>query len=119
MSEIIEFPKDKIVRGIDVLQNSIRELQEEHISEVIQFIIPKLMKYLSVAGFDITENLNVKEAAFMVEAIKSSMYSYYGIEHPFQTLAEKVFNDIGDDNLEIVTKLDVDLEEKTVDNSNA
>lgn len=118
---IIEFPKDKILSraknpvNIDEIKESIDSVKHTHIQEAITLIAPMLFQQLSVAGFDLMDDddaESLKDGAFLVEAIRSILFKYYGLKHPFQKISENVFeieeNGILSikDTLDLVLKID-------------
>jgi hypothetical protein len=74
--------------------------QMSHVEQAVEFVAPILFSYLSQAGFsfaeikpDAIENDDVKNAAFLIESIRSVLSAKYNIEHPFQELAQASFQD--------------------------
>jgi hypothetical protein len=75
------------------VNENIDQNKQYHIQETINFLTPILFSHLNIAGFspDGEDEFSVKEGAFIVEAIRSHMFSHYGLKHPFQKIVDKVF----------------------------
>ncbi len=122
MSNVIEFPRtskrvhdnvpplslEKVKENLDVLKHS-------HIQETISIIAPILFQNLSLAGFELIDEddaSSIKDSAFLIEAIRSILFKFYGLEHPFQKISENVFKTEENgllsitDTLELVLKID-------------
>lgn len=88
-----EIPKDEkeVVQRVD-------NIKHLHIQEVLSAMVPIIFNQMATAGFDFIDDEetgevnNVKDGAFLVEALRSIMLKHYGIDHPMQTLAENLFN---------------------------
>ena len=80
--------------------------------------------YLAKSGFslgedeDPLEDKTLRDGALIVESIRSFMCKYYETYHPFQKLAENIFEADAEDpeSLNIVETLNIKLKEKK-DNS--
>lgn len=86
--------------------------------ETLTNIIPMIFTNLDISGFalgddDPKEDETLKDGALIVESIRSFMCKYYGIYHPFQKLAETIFENDDEDpeSLNIVDTLNVKLKE--------
>jgi hypothetical protein len=88
-----EIPKDEK----DVVQR-VDNIKHLHIQEVLSTMVPIIFNQMATAGFDFIDDEetgevnNVKDGAFLVEALRSIMLKHYGIDHPMQILAENLFN---------------------------
>ena len=88
-----EIPKDEK----EVVQR-VHNIKHLHIQEVLSAMVPIIFNQMATAGFDFIDDEetgevnNVKDGAFLVEALRSIMLKHYGIDHPMQTLAENLFN---------------------------
>ena len=105
-NNIIKFPISN--KRIDVLkeikkediEDKILELKLTHIGEALILILPNLFNNIDTVASNYAdlENFNdVKDINLIAESIKSLLYKYYNIKHPFQELSEKVFS-VSDDN---------------------
>jgi hypothetical protein len=81
-----EIPKDEK----DVVQR-VDNIKHLHIQEVLSTMVPIIFNQMATAGFDFIDD-EVKDGAFLVEALRSIMLKHYGIDHPMQILAENLFN---------------------------
>ena len=78
---------------------------------------PIIFSQLEIAGFapDDPENIFViKEGAFILEAIRSRMYSHYGMYHPMQKLVDKLFIPDKDEDgmLTMSSNININFKEK-------
>ncbi len=121
MGDLIQFPTTRILyperiykqEVEDVIlenEDNIKALHIMHVDETVGEVLPILFRYLTSGGFDLSNTNNVKEGAFIVEAIRSALLQTYNINHPFQKLSEEIFEKLDDDILKIVTKLNIELE---------
>lgn len=92
-----------------------------HIQETISHLVPIIFNNLDIAGFydDMDEEEDIddlKEGAFVVEALRALMCKHYGLYHPFQDIWENVFTPsrtkYGEPMLKIVDELNVSLRKK-------
>lgn len=97
-NNVILFPKNKVensakLSNLEDIQRNIEMMRHYHIQETILNLTPLIFNQLDVAGFiiDDDENDDVKDGAFIVEALRSYMLKYYGDFHPFQIIAQNVF----------------------------
>ena len=109
-NNVLLFPgikKFTAIKKQDVDRN-IEEVRSYHVQEVINVLIPQIFTQLNMAGFTPKteeDEFSIKEGAFIVEAIRSHMYSHYGMNHPFQRIVDKVFiQDKEDEGTLIVAK---------------
>ena len=115
-NNVIKFPKDyfgpKQVSKEEISEN-LDLMKKYHIQEAVTNIAPILFNQLEIAGFPVGVDINndLKDGAFILEALKSFMYKQYGIYHPFQILSENVFEPDNEekDTLKIVENLNIIL----------
>ena len=101
MDNVIPFPKNnKIPVDEDEVDDKIAQVKYHHINETLQIVIPIMFSYLETAGFefdveddeeDAVNDPNIKDAAFIVEAVRSLLCKHHGLEHPFQQISEHIF----------------------------
>jgi hypothetical protein len=89
-------------------------MKHYHIQEAIATIAPIIFTQLDIAGFPIAddEDGDIKSSAFIIESLRGMMTKYYGLYHPFQIIAEAVFEPYDEDDelaLRIVDKLNLNL----------
>ena len=84
----------------------------------IRYLSTNIFNQLDIAGFGLDdedeEDNDVKDGAFIIEALRSYMCKYYGIYHPFQKIAENIFEPKEDDeegSYRIVDELSLNLKE--------
>lgn len=103
-AEVIQFPKDKIVRFDASLGNVVAEKIIEGdieklkvfrhllIREYMSEMVPMLFNALQVAGFEVSNIKHNKHAALIAEAIRAFMEAQKNIHHPFHQFAEIMFD---------------------------
>ena len=99
MDNVIPFPKNnKIPADFEEVDDKILQIKNHHINDTLQSVIPILFSYLETGGFDFDveedealDDPNIKDAAFIVEAIRSLLCKHHGIDHPFQQISERIF----------------------------
>lgn len=116
-NNVIEFPKKNINNkpsvSLEEIQQNLEMMKHYHIQETIANLAPIVFNQLEIAGFSVAdeETADIKDGAFIVEALRSLMCKYYGIYHPFQQISDGVFSpdeqEIG--ALRIVDKLNLEL----------
>lgn len=98
-NNIIQFPgmNRHPPRNLDDVINNVDTMKQVHIQETISALIPIVFQSLCASGFDFgideenEEFVEVKDSAFMVEALRSMLCKQYKLYHPFQDLAENIF----------------------------
>lgn len=119
MTNILQFPtNDRIVTKDDVYDR-INEVKNTHIDETLELVIPMLLNQFMLLGFDLDYMNNAKDIALIVEAIKSMLSKYYGMEHSIQDIIDKLVTEdesqgfIIPNNLRILKKIDRKKEVKS------
>lgn len=96
-NNVVAFPKSKTVSRditLDDIQHNMDMMRHYHIQETIQTLAPIIFNQLDIAGFGISEDeedMDVKDGALIVEALRSLMLKHYDMNHPFQQIADAVF----------------------------
>jgi len=103
MDNVIPFPKhnqNPIPVDLEEVDYRISQIKNHHINETLATVIPLMFSYLESAGFDFgtmdedeegLDDPNIKDAAFMVEAIRSLLCKHHDIDHPFQQISDGIF----------------------------
>jgi hypothetical protein len=119
-NNVVVFPKEnkniKKIISIEEINKNVEQMSLFHIQETIASLVPIIFTQLDIAGFSPTDEQieeDIKDGAFLVEALRSIMCKHYGIYHPFQKLADGVFQDHPDEDgvLKIVDVIAMDLSE--------
>lgn len=121
-NNVIQFPKQNSrtsgeVIAIEEITRNVEMMKLYHIQETIANLAPMIFNQLEISGFSITDDeiADIKDGAFIVEALRSYMSKYYDIYHPFQQIAENVFapdaEEIG--ALRIADSLNIELKNST------
>lgn len=122
-NNVISFPRSysgpqKEEISVENISRNIDTMKQYHMQETLTNIIPMIFTNLDISGFalgddDPKEDETLKDGALIVESIRSFMCKYYGIYHPFQKLAETIFENDDEDpeSLNIVDTLNVKLKE--------
>lgn len=119
-NNVVAFPKKKSSGKKDPpkledIQHNVEMMRHYHIQETILNLTPIIFNQLDIAGFGLSDDDDyddIKDGAFVVEALRSMMCKHYGIYHPFQQIAEHVFKEeeINDEGVfKIVDHLDIQL----------
>lgn len=131
MDNVIKFPKknnrlkntnEKNIDEIKIKSN-IKEMKLNHINEALLIILPQLFSNIDMVGssaadFD-PENIDdAKEINLIAESIRGILYKYYEIPHPFQHLADEVFEYDNEKNVRIRRQFSVDFTDKYGDDIN-
>jgi hypothetical protein len=116
-NNVVSFPKGKnankdITR--EDIQHNMDMMRHYHIQETIQNLVPMIFNQLDIAGFGLIEDdvdLDVKDGALIVEALRSLMLKHYDMHHPFQQVAEAIFipHPKEEGAFKIVNKLELEL----------
>ena len=113
-AEIIFFPvKNTRIPPSEIeAQSAIDTMKSNHIQETLIAIAPMLFERLHAAGFDFSsynsEN-ELKYGSFVIESMHSLLCKYYGLYHPFQTIAEQIFVSTDDQDFTIADELHITL----------
>jgi hypothetical protein len=124
-NNVIQFPKknnNQIHReelAIEDITHNVNMMKHYHIQETIANLAPIIFNNLEVAGFNISDDEEdeiVRDGAFIVEAIRSILCKHYSIYHPFQQIADNIFepDDEEEGALRIVDKLNLKLKKSEV-----
>lgn len=123
-SNVIAFPKPhknlpKQITVDEVNQN-VEMMHHYHIQETISTLVPIIFNQLDIAGFyfhdeDDDCDDNLKDGTFVVEALRSMMLKYYDMPHPFQRIANTVFEEVDEEEstVKIVDELHLKLKDKS------
>lgn len=125
MENVVAFPRDKIFREqtgtLTEEQLLLSEMEIHaritlmktlHVQEVIEALMPIVFSQLSIGGFDLSDETDIKDAAFITEAIRSVLCKHKGIEHPFQQLADKIFLDEDNGILSVVESININFKQQ-------
>lgn len=130
MDNVIKFPKQNI-RIADgptdeaEVEDKILNLKHHHINETLSAMIPSIFAQIDASGFEFEDPEqqdfdDMKDGAFLVEAVRSLLCKYYGIDHPFQQLASNIFTalDDGDNTVfKVVDKIDIKFNNTDTENT--
>jgi imidazole glycerol phosphate synthase subunit HisF len=123
-NNVIQFPKqnnnqnrDEVV--IEEITRNVEMMKHYHIQETISNLAPIIFNNLEVAGFGISDDEDpeiLRDGAFIVEAIRSILCKHYDIYHPFQQIADNIFEPDTEEEgvLRIVEKLNLKLKKSEV-----
>ena len=116
-NNVVTFPKTKIPSNmpttIEEIEDNMDMIRQIHIQETIETVMPILFDQISIAGFQPAhEDDDIKEASFIVEAVRSLLCKVYGVSHPFQVISENIFLEKEDGNLEIAENIKITISNK-------
>ena len=110
--------KEKEVVSAENITRNLDTMKQYHMQETLTNIVPMIFTQLDISGFtpedvDPKDDKTLKDGALIVEAIRSFMCKYYDIYHPFQKLAENVFESDEEEpeTLNIVDTINIKLKE--------
>jgi len=113
-NNVLSFPRKNIrVQTLEQVDEVMTNAQMRHVEQAVEFVAPILFEYLCQAGFDFSnstdelEKADIKQAAFILEAIRSVLSMKYGIEHPFQELANVAFTDLEDGGFKLADSVNI------------
>ena len=118
-NNVITFPKQNMnlekALKIEEINHNMDMMIEYHIQETILNLAPIIFNHLDIAGFGLSsdDDDDIKDGAFLIEAIRSMLYKHYDAFHPFQVIAENIFEEPEDENspYKIVDKINLDLKD--------
>jgi hypothetical protein len=116
-NNVVNFPKGKNANKditLEDIQHNMEMMRHYHIQETIQNLVPMIFNQLDIAGFGLIEDdidIDVKDGALIVEALRSLMLKHYDMHHPFQQVAESIFvpHPKEEGAFKIVDKLELEL----------
>ena len=116
-NNVVSFPKGKNANRditLEDIQHNMDMMRHYHIQETIQNLVPMIFNQLDIAGFGLVEDdvdLDVKDGALIVEALRSLMLKHYDMHHPFQQVADAIFvpHPKEEGAFKIVDKLELEL----------
>lgn len=117
MTNVFEFPKNKIVRevqpNIDEIERAKHKSLLNYADMIVDDMIGNMLDAFDNYGIEVEKEDFQKDFAFSVDALKATVYRYFGIEHSLHSFI--------DENVKIVPKelADVmngeDVSEKTLE----
>ena len=120
-NNVIQFPnRGRVVTPAvptkEELAMNVSMIKYNHINETLETVIPILFHNMDLAGFHLVpieedDDPNIRDGALIVESIRSIMCKYYDIQHPFQQLADTMFNPREDGTFALTKKLEMDFSE--------
>jgi hypothetical protein len=129
MDNIIQFPKKSKKQFVkeeineELMKSNILDIKLTHINEALVVILPQLFSNIDMVGasatdIDLDEIDDAKEINLIAESIRAILYKYYNISHPFQKLAENLFEIDENDNIRISRKIEIDFSDEYGENIN-
>lgn len=108
------FPSRKNPSSKKDVKENLELLRVVQVNEIVEMFVEEILKRLEILGYNISANKNLKDGAFMLEALKSLLLKQHDIYHPFQQLAETVYevDKQPDDeyNLRLVDNINISLQ---------
>lgn len=100
-SNIIDFPKKAKFNpeSSKDLQRELLDNKMSYVDEVIEFYTAQLVNKFAMHGFKINDEAFLKDFAFSIETIRSSLYRNMGVSHPFQRLMDETIQEMEDKGL--------------------
>lgn len=121
-NNVVQFPKEyngPLINGVSIeeINENVNMVKYYHIQETIENLVPIIFNTLEISGFDVIQDEedlgNLSDGALIVESIRAILCRHYDIFHPFQVIAENVFeeDDDGAGSLKIKDSLNIDMKE--------
>jgi hypothetical protein len=120
-NNVITFPGNvkynKKISSRKEADTNLETTQQYYVQQTLNFLAPIIFGQLDVAGFapgNPDDLFTIKEGAFILESIRSKMYSHYGLYHPMQKLVDKLFVPDKDEEgiLTLADKISINFKEK-------
>tara|TARA_Y100000114_G_scaffold133123_1_gene132348 strand:- start:2172 stop:2531 length:360 start_codon:yes stop_codon:yes gene_type:complete len=86
-NNIVKFPNDYVPpeqETLSDLKKNIKKNKEIYVNNVVDQHSSNLLANISLSGFDIDKDEFMKDFAFTVETIRSTLYRNMGLWHQFQ-----------------------------------
>lgn len=100
MTNVYQFPKDKIVRevqpNIDEIERAKHKSLLNYADMIVDDLIGSILDSLDNQGIEVEKEEFQKDLSFTIDAMRASVYRYFGLEH---TLHKFI-----DENVQIVPK---------------
>ena len=94
MSTVIKFPKHnpRITpdQSLEQVQEKIAQAKEKYINALVDHHSSNLLAGIALSGLEIDTDEFMKDFAFTVETIRSTMYRSMGMVHPLQESIDEV-----------------------------
>ena len=119
-NNIVAFPLKNVnvhEQKIEKIHHNLEMMKQYHIQETILNLTPIIFNHLDISGFGIVDDDDVsdlKDGALIVEALRSYMCKHYGTFHPFQIIAENIFEQDthkDEETYKIVEELNISLKD--------
>lgn len=72
---------------------ALQDFQEFYINEALDQLVPNIFQSLFMLGFTSDEKKDEDKCTLVVEALRAFMLYKYNVDHPFHTMAEKIFEE--------------------------
>lgn len=124
ISNVVMFPGVKQLPESEKLGPQIRQLltseRMEDIEETVDDLFSLLIECLAQGGVTFntaTDDTFVKDLALNIEAMRSLLCKFYGMEHPLQNVSENIFIHLGEGRVKYKTIEDATPEEGNTESS--
>ena len=89
--KVIEFPKHKVVRDVpdEVFVERNRKADQKVADAMVEEISGFMLTELDNYDVEVENPVFVKDFIVVVDALKSTIYRSFGIDHPFQNFVDK------------------------------
>lgn len=89
-NNVLFFPETNRVKSVDDVYSKIQNVKNTHIDESLELIIPMLINQFMLLGFNFDYMNNAKDISLIAESIKSLLMKYYDMNHPIQSIIDKL-----------------------------
>lgn len=114
MTDIIEFPRHKIVREAPV-NNELLEIAKEkgltNFSDAVtDSIVDNIMYDLQTAGIDIESNEFIRDMSLTVDSLKATIYRAFGVHHHLHDFIDSHVKLMSDDGVPLAGEVEEETE---------
>lgn len=93
MSDVIKFPKvtgfSNPQETLDGINQKIVEAKTQYIDTLVDHHGGQLLHAIAMSGFDVEDDVLMKDFTFTVETLRSLMMRSMGMEHPLHEIVEQ------------------------------
>lgn len=125
-NNVISFPRQNTnvrePKKLEEIHHNLDMMKHYHIQETVLNLAPIIFNHLDIAGFGLSEEEDddIKDGAFIIEALRSIMFKHYEMYHPFQDIAENIFSEEKDDEgvFKIVESINIEFKKEDDEEEN-
>src|SRR6266566_2769159 len=117
-NNVIQFPRKLSIDASETIpvripietETNLALIHHAYIHDMVEAVLSSISTQLRTAGFSLA-NTSLKDGAFFVESLHSLLCQCYDMKHPFQKIANEIFEQQPDGDLRIVDELHIKFTE--------